>query len=46
VEGTGLLFVLDLFNDAISSSDFVALYVRRLLNNELEGMWKEVVELI
>jgi hypothetical protein len=35
--------LLDLFNDALKCSDYMASSVRRLLNKEVERMWKEVV---
>jgi hypothetical protein len=35
------LFIYGLFNDAISSSDYIASNNRMVLNNELEWIWKE-----
>jgi hypothetical protein len=37
------LFIYCLFNDAVSSSDYVASNGRTILNTELEGTWKEAV---
>jgi hypothetical protein len=37
------LFVLNLFNEDISKCDCMGLCVRIIVNNELEGTWKEVV---
>jgi hypothetical protein len=35
------LFICDLFNNCVSSSDYIASNNRTI--NELEGMWKEAV---
>jgi hypothetical protein len=37
------LFIYSLFNNACSSSDYIALNERMVMNNELERMQKEVV---
>jgi hypothetical protein len=35
------LFIYDLFNDALNSSDIWRRIVGWLVNNEIERMWKE-----
>jgi hypothetical protein len=38
-----ILFIYCLSNDALSSSDYITLNERMILNNEFERMWKVVV---
>jgi hypothetical protein len=36
-------FICSLFNDAVSSSDYVVPYDKMMMNYELETVWEEVV---
>jgi hypothetical protein len=38
-----MLCIYILFNDAVSSSDYMVLNVRMIVNNEFERLWNEMV---